>query len=180
MINKNGLGFLSWVIAAVLLIAVFILIEKPASVSAQDEPNTIRAFQQKRFSFDIQNGSIRFSHGNHRRRDRWFRAYFGSGYSDCSNCHHLEFPEAEEGTRVNFVAEIRKHANDTIPYGIQEETCLSCHNNITAPNDCQWCHVPGSPPLQGKEAAQLGEYEESVDPIIPDYDAPRHSLRGTG
>ncbi len=154
MVNKNGLGFLSWVITAVLLIAVFILIENPASVSAQDEPDTIRAFQQKRFSFDIQNGSIRFSHGNHRRRDRWFRAYFGSGYSDCSNCHHLEFPEPEEGTRVDFVAEIRKHNKETIPYGVQEKTCLTCHNNITAPNDCQWCHVPGSPPLQGTEAAQ--------------------------
>ncbi len=155
MINKNGLGFLSWVIAAVLLIAVFILIKKPASVSAQDEPNPIRAFQQKRFSFDIQNGSIRFSHGNHQRRDRWFRAYFGSGYSDCSNCHHLEFPEPEEETRVDFVAEIRKHDKDTIPYGIQEETCLSCHNNITAPNDCQWCHVEGSKPLEGVETAEL-------------------------
>ena len=169
MSSKNGLGFLSWVIAAVLVIAVFILIEKPASVSAQDTTNIIRAFQQKRFSFDIQNGSLRFSHGNHRRRDRWFRAYFGTGYSDCSNCHHLEFLEPEEETRVDFVAEIRKHAKDTIPYGIQEETCLSCHNNITAPNDCQWCHVPGSPPLQGTETARLGEYQEPVDPILPDY-----------
>ncbi|MCH8015383.1 MAG: cytochrome c [Acidobacteria bacterium] len=169
MSSKNGLGFLSWVIAAVLVIAVFILIEKPASVSAQDTTNIIRAFQQKRFSFDIQNGSLRFSHGNHRRRDRWFRAYFGTGYSDCSNCHHLEFPEPENGTAVDFVAEIRKHDKDTIPYGIQEETCLSCHNNITAPNDCQWCHVPGSPPLQGTETARLGEYQEPVDPILPDY-----------
>jgi len=169
MSNGNRPGFLSWVIAAFLLIVVFILIEKPATVSAQDEATIIRAYQQKRFSFDIQNGSIRFSHGNHRRRDRWFRAYFGTGYSDCSNCHHLEFPEPEEGTRVDFVAEIQKHAKDTTPYGIQEETCLSCHNNVTAPNDCQWCHVPGSPPLQGKEAAQLGEYQEEVDPIIPDY-----------
>jgi cytochrome c5 len=169
MSSKSELGFLSWVISTVLLIAVFILIEEPASVSAQDEPNTIRAFQQKRFSFDIQNGSIRFSHGNHQRRDRWFRAYFGSGYSDCSNCHHLEFPEPEEETRVDFVAEIRKHAQDTLPYGIQEETCLTCHNNITAPNDCQWCHLPGSPPLQGTETAQLGEYQEQVDPIIRDY-----------
>jgi len=156
-------------IAAVLLIVVFVLTEKPVTVSAQDEANIIRAYQQKRFSFDIQNGSIRFSHGNHRRRDRWFRAYFGTGYSDCSNCHHLEFPEPENGTAVDFVAEIRKHGKETIPYGIQEETCLSCHNNITAPNDCQWCHVPGSPPLQGTEAAQLEEYQEAVDPIIPDY-----------
>ena len=33
MINKNGLGFLSWGIAAFLLIVVFVLIEKPAMVS---------------------------------------------------------------------------------------------------------------------------------------------------
>ena len=169
MSGKNGFGFLSWVIAAVLLIVVFGLIGKPEMVSAQDEAQIIRAYQPKRFSFDIQNGSIRFSHGNHRRRDRWFSAYFGSGYSDCSNCHHLEFPEPEDGIAVDFVAEIRKQAKDTIPYGVQEDTCLTCHNNITAPNDCQWCHVPGSPSLAGVEAAELGEYQEVVDSIIPDY-----------
>jgi len=163
------LNVLATAIAAGVLVVLLVLAGKPATVNAQDEANIIRAYQPKRFSFDIQDGVIRFSHGNHRRRDRWFRAYFGTGYSDCSNCHHLEFPEPENGTAVDFVAEIRKHGKETIPYGIQEETCLTCHNNITAPNECQWCHAPGSPPLAGVEAAKLGEYQEEVDPIIHDY-----------
>jgi len=156
-------------IVALALAVFFLLRETPLTVSAQDEANIIRTYTQKRWSFDIQNGLIRFSHGNHLRRDRWFRAYFGTGYLDCANCHKIGFPEPSEGEEVDFVAEIRKHTDDEHPYGIQEETCLTCHNNVTAPNNCSWCHVPDSKPLQEAAVAELGEYGEEVDKIIPDY-----------
>ena len=160
---------LALVIVAVVLVVFFVLSEKPVMVSAQGEANIIRAYQEKRWSFDIQNGIIRFSHGNHSRRDRWFRAYFGTGYYDCTNCHKIEFSEPTDGEKVDFVAEIRKHRNDNFPYGIQEETCLTCHNNITAPNNCAWCHVSGSKPLEEVKVAELGSHEEEVDQIIPPY-----------
>ena len=123
----------------------------------------------RRWSFDIQNGLIRFSHGNHLRRDRWFKAYFGTGYRNCANCHKIEFPAPKEGEEVDFIAEIRKHSNEEVPYGIQEDTCLTCHNNVTAPSTCEWCHLPDTKPLQEIEVAELGAYGEEVDQIIPDY-----------
>ena len=169
---KNGSGPVratTLLAIAVVLILFSDLREKPVTVSAQDEAGTIRAYRQKRWSFDIQNGLIRFSHGNHSRRDRWFRAYFGTGFNDCANCHRVEFPQPTDGTKVDSVSEIRKHQDNEIPYGIEEETCLICHNNVTAPNDCNWCHVQDSEPLREVKAAKLGEHEEEPDRIIPDY-----------
>ncbi|MCZ6485908.1 MAG: hypothetical protein O6826_09440, partial [Acidobacteria bacterium] len=87
---------LALAIVALLVLVASNLAEK-RTVHAQNQENIIRNYGEKRWSFDIQNGLIRFSHGNHSRRDRWFRAYFGTGYSDCSNCHKLEFPEPNEG-----------------------------------------------------------------------------------
>ena len=159
---------LALAIVALLALVVFNLAEK-RTVKAQSQENIIRNYAEKRLSFDIQNGLIRFSHGNHRRRNRWFEAYFGTGYGDCSNCHQIDFPEPREGERVDFVAQIREHREEDIPYGVQEEACLICHNNITAPNECQWCHVPGSQPLAGATVPEFGEHAEPVDQIIPDY-----------
>lgn len=138
--------------------------------SAQGQGQVIRNYRQARWAFDIQNGLVRFSHGNHQRRDRWFRAYFGKGYSDCTTCHNVSLPAGTEPATENFVAEIRKHANAPAPYGIQEATCRTCHNDVTAPANCAWCHVPGSGPLEGVEVPALGEHEEAVDRMIVDYD----------
>ncbi|MDA2934729.1 cytochrome c [Acidobacteria bacterium AH-259-D05] len=161
------------VLARMLVVAIVLVLVGPGglpvAVGSQGEGHSIRAYRQKRWSFDIQNGVIRFSHGNHLRRDRWFRAYFGTGYNDCTNCHKIEVSQPTDGKRVDFATEIREHENDRFPYGIQEETCLTCHNNVTAPSDCEWCHVPGTKPLEEMEAAELGEFEEEVDKIIPDY-----------
>ena len=164
---------LALAIVALLVLVAFNLAEK-RTVKAQNQEDIIRNYGEKRWSFDIQNGLIRFSHGNHRRRNRWFEAYFGTGYDDCSNCHQIDFPEPRDGERVDFVAEIRQHREEEIPYGIQEETCLTCHNNITAPNECQWCHVPGSQPLAGATVSEFAEHAEPVDQIIPDYSEDFH------
>ena len=139
-LDKNFRPLLLLIVAVVLAVP-FVLRQTPVSASAQEEANLVRTYAQQRWSFDIQNGLIRFSHGNHLGRDRWFRAYFGTGYGDCSNCHKLEFPEPDDGGEIDFVAEIREHGNDGSPYGIQEASCLTCHNNVTAPNDCAWPHM---------------------------------------
>lgn len=129
----------------------------------QDNVEIIREYREARFTFNIQNGNIRFSHGNHKGRERWFQAYFGTGYDDCGVCHNLGLPTVDEyysvvpgeGEPLNTVEAIREYKNDIFPYGIQEQTCLSsCHDNVTAPNDCEWCHVPDSKPLQQVEMAE--------------------------
>lgn len=159
-------GLLLLAAAAFIGAAAFSMGTGEASAQGQ----VIRTFRQARWAFDIQDGLIRFSHGNHQRRDRWFRAYFGRGYSDCTTCHDVPLPAATDTATVDFVAEIRKHANAPMPYGIEEATCRTCHNNVTAPADCAWCHVPGSGPLEGVEVPALGEHEEPVDRIVADYD----------
>lgn len=136
---------------------------------AQGQGQVIRTYRQARWAFDIQNRVIRFSHGNHQRRDRWFWAYFGKGYSDCTTCHQISLPDRTDAATVDLVAEIRRHAKAPTPYGIKEATCRTCHNNVTAPADCAWCHVPGSEPLKGVQLVALGEFEEPVDRIIADY-----------
>lgn len=137
---------------------------------AQSQADVIKTFRQARWTFDIQDGRIRFSHGNHQRRDRWFRAYFGRGYSDCTTCHRISRPAATNAAAVDFAAEIRKHADAPAPYGIEEATCRTCHNNVTAPADCAWCHTPGSEPLESVQPPALGPDEEPVDRIVADYD----------
>ncbi len=51
----------------------------------------VRSFRENNWAFDIQNGNIRFSHGNHKNRDRWFRAYFRKNY-ECGVCHNTALP----------------------------------------------------------------------------------------
>ncbi len=47
--------------------------------TSKGEKEIIREYAETRYSFDIQNGVIRFSHGNHQRRDRWFN------FLECNN-----------------------------------------------------------------------------------------------
>ncbi|MDB4444157.1 hypothetical protein N9174_02325 [bacterium] len=152
----------------------------------------IREYAEKRWTFNIQDGNIRFSHGNHKSRDRWFKAYYGTGYDDCGNCHNLGLLKADpvygvvigEGERLNTVEAIRAAKDDIFPYGIQQESCFTCHDGVTtAPADCAWCHVEGSWPLRQADMEGAGErtsaeekeesdgdnVKEKVDRIIPAY-----------
>lgn len=116
----------------------------------------IRQYKEENWSFDIANGNIRFSHGNHRNRDRWFRAYFRKDY-DCGVCHNNSLPIDDgkggttmgEGDPLRTMEEIRAAVGDIYPYGVKMFTCLdACHNGFTAPKDCAWCHLPGSKPIR--------------------------------
>jgi hypothetical protein len=164
-----------------------------AAETSKGESKQIGKFEEKRWTFNIQNGNIRFSHGNHKRRDRWFKAYFGTGYDDCGNCHNLGLLKTDEvyslllgeGEHLNTVEAIRAAKDDIFPYGVQEASCLTCHDETTtAPANCAWCHVPGSRALQPMEAAAMKlkgshegtpekeespSYEEDVARIIPEY-----------
>lgn len=154
--------------AAIVFLAAVGFAARTEGVNAQDQA-TVKQYGERRWSFDIQDGRIRFSHGNHARRDRWFRAYFGKAYRDCTTCHAIELARPADALKVDLVTEIRRHADAPTPYGVREATCLTCHNNVTAPNDCAWCHVPGSRALAGVAAPALGQYEEAADSRIPDY-----------
>lgn len=136
--------------------------EKPAvapnqSAGAGEQDWTVkrRKYQEVRWYFDIVNGNVRFSHGNHKARDRWFRAYFRKNY-ECGVCHNTALPKEgdggvvlSEGEPLNTVEDVRNAEDDVYAYGVKMLTCLgNCHNNFTAPGDCAWCHLPGSKPIK--------------------------------
>ncbi len=115
----------------------------------------VRQYKEENWVFDILNGNIRFSHGNHKNRDRWFRGYFRGNY-ECGICHNTSLPidDGKGGTTLNegepykTVEEIREAIGDIYPYGVKMFTCLNaCHNDFTAPKTCPWCHLPGSKPI---------------------------------
>lgn len=114
-----------------------------------------RKYTEANWFFDIVNGNIRFSHGNHKNRDRWFRAYFRKNY-ECGVCHNTSLPTEGDGGVVlskgeplKTVEEIREYADDVYSYGVKMLTCLgNCHNDFTAPGECAWCHLPGSKPIK--------------------------------
>lgn len=116
----------------------------------------VRNFRELNWVFDIQNGNIRFSHGNHKHRDRWFRAYFRKNY-DCEVCHNTSIPADDgrggitltPGEGFGGVEEIRAAKDEPYAYGVKMLTCLgACHNGFTAPKDCAWCHLPESKPIR--------------------------------
>ncbi|MBI3126306.1 MAG: hypothetical protein HYZ11_01705 [Candidatus Tectomicrobia bacterium] len=115
-----------------------------------------RKYEEKNWAFDIVNGNIRFSHGNHKNRDRWFRAYFRQGYS-CGICHSTAVPQDDgkgyvkmsKGDPLATVEDIRDAKDEAYAYGVSMLTCLgNCHNGFTAPNNCDWCHLPQSKPIK--------------------------------
>lgn len=124
--------------------------ENPEKLSANNDLK--RAYNEERWVFDILNGNFRFSHGNHRNRDRWFKVYFGGKGFECGICHNSSLPEAygggvrlSEGEPYSTAEEIREAIDDIYPYGVKMLTCLStCHNDVVAPKECAWCHLPGS------------------------------------
>lgn len=113
-------------------------------------------FKEELWVFDFVDKNIRFSHGSHKARERWFKQYFDSGYK-CSVCHNTSIPvegpngvKLSEGEPLNSVEEIKEQKYFPFPYGVKMIGCLgTCHDGKTAPNNCDWCHVPGSKPLQG-------------------------------
>lgn len=115
-------------------------------------PNSV--FKEERWVFDFVDRNIRFSHGNHKNRDRWFKRFFQSEYR-CGVCHNTSLPvegpdgvQLTEGEALETMDEIRAHKFFPFPYGVKMTTCLaSCHNNEVAPGNCDWCHVPGSKPV---------------------------------
>ncbi len=116
----------------------------------------LRKYHEENWVFDIQNGNIRFSHGNHKNRDRWFRAYFRKNY-ECGICHNtsLTVDDGQGGVTLSpgeplpTVEEIRGAADEPYAYGVKMLTCLgACHNGFTAPKDCAWCHLPESKPIR--------------------------------
>ncbi len=112
--------------------------------------DTIRDYKLKNWFFDIQNNVVRFSHGNHATRDRWFKTYFGTTFKDCGNCHNLGLPFVaeggvllEDGEHLNTIEDVREYEDDIYPFGIMMARCFgACHNGYTAPNDCKNCHLP--------------------------------------
>lgn len=136
--------------------------EEPAKVAPENSAGSPdkrwsvrrREYKEVRWFFDIINGNVRFSHGNHKSRDRWFRAYFRKGY-ECGICHNTSIPVVggggvvlSEGEPLETVEDIRDFADEIYPYGVTMLTCLgNCHNNFTAPQECAWCHLPGSKPI---------------------------------
>ena len=106
-------GLLLLAAAAFIGAAAFSMGTREAS--AQGQGQVISTYRQARWAFDIQDGLIRFSHGNHQRRDRWFQAYLGRSYSDCTTCHDVPLPAGTDTATVDFVAEIRGHADAPVP-----------------------------------------------------------------
>lgn len=126
------------------------------SPSAPVNSKIVHSFKEENWVFDIQNGNIRFSHGNHKNRDRWFRAYFRKNY-ECGICHNTSLPVDDRqggitlspGDPLQDVEEIRAAADDPYTYGVKMLTCLNaCHNGFTAPKECAWCHLPESKPIR--------------------------------
>lgn len=115
----------------------------------------LTGFREEVWEFDQLNADIRFSHGSHKKRGYWFKEKFGTGYR-CEICHNYGKPG--EGSLVNE-EKIREAGNKPgfLPYGVSMRTCLnSCHDNITAPSNCDWCHVLGSKALKVMDPKLLG------------------------
>lgn len=129
-----------------------------AGPSSKDDRWNVKhqKYEEKNWAFDIVNGNIRFSHGNHKNRDRWFRAYFREGYA-CGICHSTAVPQDDgkgyvrmsKGEPLATIEEIRDAKDEAYAYGVSMLTCLgNCHNGFTAPSNCDWCHLPQSKPIK--------------------------------
>ena len=162
MVNRKWGGLL--LLASVVLAALYFLALSPGRNSEAQERgritkkykkiNIMGKYREQNWFFDIEDGNIRFSHGSHKNRNVWFRAYFRKNY-ECGICHNTSIPEDRDGEvklskgePLNTLEDIRDFADEIYPYGVIMLTCLSsCHNGFTAPKKCEWCHLPGSKPL---------------------------------
>lgn len=156
MIGRGGAVLVSLAVTVILSLPVFLGFRGDAAEAKL-------GFKEERWVFDFMDKNIRFSHGSHKTRDRWFKIFFGEGYH-CGACHNTSLPvEGPEGVKLTdgepltTVEEIREHQFFPFPYGVKMTTCLSsCHNDKIAPGNCDWCHVPGSKPLVEKAPAAAG------------------------